>query len=73
MLENWIRDVLVVKGGAPKKVSMFTEEIKILKKQADSLDYEFFGEILDAIEVLRERLRYNVNAEISFEDLLLRL
>ena len=73
MLENWIRDVLVVKGGAPKKVSMFTEEIKILKKQADSLDYEFFGEILDAIEVLRERLRYNVNAEISFEDLLLKL
>ena len=73
MLEGWIRDVLVVKGGAPAKTAMFTEEIKVLRKQAESLDYEYFGEILAAIETLRERLRYNVNTEISFEDLLLKL
>ncbi len=73
MLENWIRDVLVIKSGAPKRVSMFTEEMKILKKQADSLEYGFFGEISAATDTLRERLRYNVNAEISFEDLLLKL
>lgn len=73
MLENWIKEVLLVKSGVTDRPGMFSQEKEAVRKQAESLDYGYFGELSESIHELRARMRVNVNTEICFEELLLKL
>lgn len=67
MLRVWIRDVLYIKSSGNTGRCMLREEIKTLQMQAETVSDKKLGELLTAGEELRNRLKYNVNAEMSLE------
>ena len=67
LFRQWYRDVLAAKAGAESALLFFSAQEKEIRKNADHLSFEGIGRILDALELLGERLRANVNTELSFE------
>lgn len=67
----WFRDVLLFKATANANTLIFKDEIKHLKKVANTSDYEGLEIILQAIEKTKARVRANVNFDLAMELLLL--
>ena len=67
----WYRDVLLRKAAGGEKGVIFKDQIHEIDRQAQSCSYGGLEKILAAIEKTRQRLRANVNQEMSMELLLL--
>lgn len=71
LLQMWYRDVLLYKATGSSHGLIFGEELVYIKKMSLKSTYEGLNRILSAIEEAKNRLRSNVNAELTLEWLLL--
>ena len=70
LIQLWYRDILVIKStGAAERV-VFREEERELASRADNMSYKKIEDCLKAIETIRQRIKANVNLEVSLEMLL---
>lgn len=67
----WYRDMLLFKATHDANGLVFREELAYIIKVADKSTYEGIEAIIDALEKCKQRLRANVNFELSIELLLL--
>ena len=67
----WYRDVLLFKATKDPNRMIYKEEVTQIKKQANLRSFENLAEIIEAIELFRQRIRANVNFDIALELLLL--
>lgn len=67
----WYRDALMLKATGDAKNLIFREEIQYIKKVADSVSFEGFQNIIDAVDLAKRRISSNVNFELTMELLLL--
>ena len=66
LFRTWYRDALVLKTGDGAPI-FFRGEEERLRKIAKKLSFEGIGRIVAAIVKLNDRLKANVNTELSFE------
>ena len=71
ILSVWYRDVLLFKATNDVNHLIFRDEIQYIKKTADRSAYEGIEEILEALEKAKDRLKANVNFDLTMELLLL--
>lgn len=69
----WYRDVLLFKAAKDAEVLLFREEKDAVSAQAEKRSFENLQGIVDAIEQVKQRLRFNVNFENALELLLLHM
>lgn len=69
----WYRDMLVFKATYDANGLVFREEFKYIKNAADKTTYEGIENILEALEKCKQRVRANVNLELSMELLMMTL
>jgi len=69
----WYRDALLLKAQGNSNNLIFREELQYINKVAESLSFEDFQAIFDAIELTKRRITSNVNAELSLELLFLEI
>ena len=67
----WFHDVLMFKATAEVDRLVFREEINYIKERASVSSYEGLEKIIDAVSTARDRLRANVNFELTMELLFL--
>ena len=67
----WFRDVLLFKATRDADSLIFEDEVSAVRERAKISGYEGLNAILAAIETARERLRANVNPELTLELLFL--
>ena len=63
----WFRDVLLYKATKEVDDLIFKEEISAIRERASSSSYEGLQKILDAIRQADDRLRANVNFDLTME------
>lgn len=73
MVAIWYRDVLLYKATTDIDGVIFREDLETIKERARKSSYEGIESILEAINVAKERLKANVNSELSLELLFLTL
>ncbi len=71
LLVFWYRDVLLFKATRQVDGLVFSEEINYISFQASRISYEGLGQIIEALEKAKVRLKANVNFELVMELLLL--
>ncbi|HAF26676.1 MAG TPA: DNA polymerase III subunit delta' [Lachnospiraceae bacterium] len=71
ILSVWYRDVLLFKATNDVNHLIFRDEIQYIKRTADRSAYEGIEEILEALEKAKDRLKANVNFDLTMELLLL--
>lgn len=71
ILTVWYRDILLYKATGDLNDLTFKDEMKYIKKQADESTYEGIGNVIEAIDTAKSRLKANVNFELTMELLLL--
>ena len=67
----WYRDMLLFKATHDANGLVFREELQYIKRAADKSTYEGIETIIDALEKCKQRLKANVNFDLSMELLLL--
>lgn len=67
----WYRDILLFKATHDMNHLIFRDEIQSIQKVAQCSDYEGIEEVIQALEVAKNRLRSKVNYELTMELLLL--
>ena len=67
----WYRDVLLFKATKDPNSMIYKDEISWIKRQADTRTFENLAEIIEAIEIFKQRIRANVNFDMALELLLL--
>lgn len=67
----WYRDVLLFKATHDANHLIFREEIQYIKKVADKSTYEGIETIIESLEKSKQRLKANVNFDLTMELLLL--
>jgi len=63
----WYRDMLLFKATYDANGLVFREDYKYIKNAADKTTYEGIENILDALEKCKQRIRANVNLELTME------
>ncbi len=71
ILSIWYRDVLLFKATHDANHLIFREEIQYIRKVADKSTYEGIEIIIEALEKSKQRLKANVNFDLTMELLLL--
>lgn len=71
ILSIWYRDVLLFKATHDANGLVFREEIQAIRKVADKSTYEGIEIIIEALEKSKQRLKANVNFDLTMELLLL--
>lgn len=69
----WFRDVLLYKSCKDTKHIVFKEEISELARLADRYSYNKIECIIRAIELAKNRLKYNVNQDLTMEMLFMEM
>lgn len=69
----WYRDVLLFKATSDVNQLIFKEEIQTIRKDSDGRSYEGIEKNLQALEVARNRIKANVNQDLTLELLFLTL
>jgi len=69
----WFRDVLYFKASSDPEGLVFRNEIKNIRKRAQTSSYEGLMKIIDALGMAEDRLRANVNPELVLELLFLKI
>lgn len=67
----WYRDMLMFKATNDANGLVFRDELQHIRRAADKSTYEGIETIIDALEKCKQRLKANVNFELSLELLLL--
>ena len=67
----WFRDLLLFKATHDPNGLVFMDELKIIMREADRSTYEGIETIIDALEKCKQRVKANVNLELSMELLLM--
>ena len=67
----WYRDVLLFKATKDPNRMIYKSEVPQIQKQANLRSFENLAEIIEAIELFKQRIRANVNFDIAMELLLL--
>lgn len=67
----WYRDVLLFKATKNPNLMIYKDEIAALATQAKTRSFENLEEIIEAIEIFKQRTRANVNFDVALELLLL--
>lgn len=67
----WYRDMLLFKATSDANGLVFREELQYIRRAADKSTYEGIEIIIDALDKCKQRLRANVNFDLSMELLLL--
>ena len=67
----WYRDMLLFKATHDANGLVFRDELQYIRKAADRSTYEGIETIIDALEKCKQRIRANVNFDLSMELLLL--
>lgn len=67
----WYRDMLLFKATHDANGLVFREELSYIRKAADRCTYEGIEEIIKALDKCKQRLKANVNFDLSMELLLL--
>ena len=67
LFEMWFRDVLLFKATKEVDSLIFKEEINAISDRASVSSYEGIQKITDAIHVAADRLRANVNFDLTME------
>ena len=63
----WFRDILVVKAAGGNDLIQFPGEAEAYARLADKYSYRKIDEIIEAVDVLRNRLDSNVNFELAMQ------
>ena len=71
LLAVWYRDLLVFKAAQDPQKLIFSDQVSVMRRQAQKTSYEGIETVLQAIETAKVRLRANVNTELVLELLLL--
>ena len=71
LLTIWYRDVLLFKATRDADSMIFSDELISIRKKASESSYEGLGQIIEALEKAKQRLKANVNFELTMELLLL--
>ncbi len=67
MMTVWYRDVLLYKSTEELNHLIFTDEIQYIKKVAAKVSYDGLEMILQAIDKAQQRVRANVNLELTMQ------
>ena len=67
----WFRDVLLFKSTNDTNYLIFSDEISLIKTQAQTMSYEGIQDILNSIDKVKIRLKANVNFELCIELLIM--
>ena len=70
-LTIWYRDVLLFKATRDADSMIFSDELISIRKKASESSYEGLGQIIEALEKAKQRLKANVNFDLTMELLLL--
>ncbi|MCI9200443.1 MAG: DNA polymerase III subunit [Lachnospiraceae bacterium] len=71
ILAIWYRDVLLFKATNDANHLIFREEIQYIRRVADRSTYEGIETVINALEKSKQRLKANVNFDLTMELLLL--
>ena len=71
LLTIWYRDVLLFKATRDADSMIFSDELMSIRKKASESSYEGLGQIIEALEKAKRRLKANVNFDLTMELLLL--
>ena len=71
LLTIWYRDVLLFKSTRDADSMIFSDEMIRIRKKASESSYEGLGQIIEALEKAKQRLKANVNFDLTMELLLL--
>ncbi len=71
LLTIWYRDVLLFKATRDADSMIFSDELISIRKKASESSYEGLGQIIEALEKAKQRLKANVNFDLTMELLLL--
>lgn len=67
LLLFWYRDVLWVKSGGEKNSLIFSDREQEIRRQAETMSYQKIGRILEQIRLAENRIRSNVNRDLTLE------
>ncbi|NLK73897.1 MAG: DNA polymerase III subunit delta' [Clostridiales bacterium] len=67
----WYRDILMLKATKDPNLLLYKEEYQFIKSIAQIKSFESINNIIDAIEKTKQRLKANVNFDITIENMLL--
>lgn len=67
----WYRDVLMCKVTSDPNQLLFKEDFKSLKELARKIDYEGIDQIIEAVDKAKQRLKANVNFDMTMQLLML--
>lgn len=73
LISLWYRDILMFKATGSTKHILFSDEQSEIRRLAENKDFESLNRIMAAVSDTRNRLKANVNFDISIELLLLEL
>ena len=71
LMAMWFRDVLMFKSTNDTNYLIFSDEISLIKSQAEVMSYEGIQDILNSIDKVKVRLKANVNFDICIELLIM--
>ena len=71
LMAMWFRDVLLFKSTNDTNYLIFSDEISLIKSQAQIMSYEGIQDILNSIDKVRIRLKANVNFDLCIELLIM--
>ena len=71
LLTIWYRDVLLFKATRDADSMIFSDELISIRKKASESSYEGLGQIIEALDKAKQRLKANVNFDLTMELLLL--
>lgn len=71
MMAMWYRDVLIFKSTNDTNRVAFTENIPLIKSQAQVMSYEGIEDILQSLDKVKIRLKANVNFDLVIELLIM--
>lgn len=69
----WYRDVLMLKATNDPNLLLYKEEYQSINRIASVKSYESIDNIIDTIEKAKQRLKANVNFDITIENMLLNI
>ncbi|MDO5383123.1 MAG: DNA polymerase III subunit delta' C-terminal domain-containing protein [Eubacteriales bacterium] len=71
LMAMWFRDVLMFKSTNDTNFLIFTDEMALIKSQAQTMSYEGIQDILESIDKVKIRLKANVNFDLVIELLIM--
>ena len=71
LMAMWFRDVLMFKSTNDTNYLIFSDEISLIKSQAEVMSYEGIQDILNSIDKVKVRLKANVNFDLCIELLIM--